>query len=141
MDYGPLIMLTPEQELRLIGGGDSPDHYHSSDREPTIDALRRLQQLEIVVTVTAAMNMATDTNSRNRNADIVRCDTTAGAFAVTLPDAKSTGRRVTISRVAGGNNVTVAAQGGETVQGTTTLSSSFSPHTFKDMSATAWEEV
>lgn len=25
-------MLTPEQEFRLTRGGDSPDHYHSSDR-------------------------------------------------------------------------------------------------------------
>lgn len=134
-------MLTPEQIARLTGGGECPDHWHPQDREPTIDTLRRLQQLEIVVTVTAALNMQTDSNSRNRNADIVRCDTTAGAFAVTLPKSLGNGRRVTISRVAGANNVTVSAQGGETVSGTTTLSSSFAPRTFKAISTLAWEEV
>ena len=133
--------MTPDQESRLTGGGDSPDHYHSQDRTPTIDTLRQLQYLEIVTTITAALNMETDTDSKKRNTDYLRCDATGGIFTVTLPKAKASGRRITLSRVASANTVTIAAQGGETVSGTTTLTANFTPRTYKAVSATAWEEV
>lgn len=130
---------TEEQIAWLTGGGDCPLHYHSFDQVPTSDTLRRLQQLERIVSVTASTNMATDATAKD--ADYIRVDSTAGATTITLPNAKNNGRRTTVSRVAGGNNVIIAAQGGETVNGTTTISSSFAPHTFKAVSSTEWEEV
>ena len=143
MDHGAIMPLTEEQIQRLQNEAENFDHYHPSDRQPTLDTLRALQSLEVVVTVTSALDMSTDTDSRKRNADIVRVDTTGGPVTVTLPFALSSGRRVTVTRVAGANNVTVASQAAETVNGAASvaISSSFTPRTFKDMSATTWEDV
>ena len=131
--------LTEEQLAQLLLGGDCPLHYHSSDKTPTSDTVRRLQQLERVVSVSVATNMAT--NASAKDADYVRVDSTAGSTTITLPFAKNNGRRATVSRVAGANNVIIAAQSGEAVSGTTTINTSFAPRTFKAISATSWEEV
>lgn len=134
-------MIDDFQASQLVSGGDCPLHWHSVDQQPSLDTLRRLQQLEVVVSVSAAMNMATDSNTRNRDANYVRVDSTSGTRTITLPAAKNNGRRVTIARVAGANTVTVAAQAGETVSGTTSITTTFAPVTFKAISTTAWEQV
>lgn len=131
--------LTEEQMAYLAGGGDCPLHFHTYDQVPTVDTLRRLQQLERVVSVSATTDMATSTSAKY--ADYLRVDATSVSPTITLPNAKNNGRRITISRVAGANSVIIAAQGGETVSGTTTISSSFAPRTYKAVSSTAWEEV
>jgi hypothetical protein len=53
---------------------------------------------------------------------VVLADATSGAFAVTLPTAvDNTGRQFTIKRINGGsNNVTLAAAGGQTIDGAST---------------------
>lgn len=133
-------MLDPSQEAYLIGGGDCPLHWHSSPAS-NLDDLRRLQQLEIVASVSATTDMATTSDTKTRNADYLRVDATSGTRTITLPNAYASGRRITVSRVAGANPVTVAAQSGEAVRGTTSITTSFSPHTFKAISETEWEEV
>lgn len=133
-------MIDAFQEAMLTSGGDCPLHWHSS---PTtdLDDLRRLQQLEIVANVSATTDMATVSDTKVKNADYLRVDATSGTRTITLPNAYASGRRITVSRVAGANTVTVSAQSGETVQGTTSITASFAPHTFKAISETEWEEV
>lgn len=131
--------LTEEQLAYLTGGGDCPLHFHTYDQVPTSDTLRRLQQLERIVSVSATTDLATSTTAKE--VDYLRVDATSVTPTITLPFAKNNGRRVTISRVAGANSVIIAAQSGQTVSGTTTISSSFAPRTYKAVSATAWEEV
>jgi len=53
---------------------------------------------------------------------VVMADSTAGAITLTLPAAASVpGRVVTVKRVAGGNNVTVQADGADTLDGGTNV--------------------
>lgn len=46
-------MLSPEQESRLTSGGDSPDHWHSTDRLRVHSDIGALEALENVVTPTS----------------------------------------------------------------------------------------
>ncbi len=131
--------LSEEQLAYLTRGGDCPLHFHTYDQVPTVDTLRRLQQLERVVTVTASTDLATSTEAKE--VDYLRVDATSVSPTITLPYANNNGRRITVSRVLGANSVIIAAQGGETVSGTTTISSSFAPRTYKAVSELAWEEV
>lgn len=43
-------MLTPDQERRLVGGGDCHDHFHSTDRVRVYSDIAALQKLESVRT-------------------------------------------------------------------------------------------
>lgn len=98
------------------------------------DSLLYLYQLEKETTVTAA------TYTVRTADDVVLCDTTSNAITITLPLAIN-GRRLTVLRIAGGNNVTVAAAGSNTVNGAASVvvSSSYSPLRLKANAArTGW---
>ena len=49
--------------------------------------------------------------------ELVQVDTTSGSVTITLPVVSNSGEQVTISKVAGGNDVTVSPQGGSTING------------------------
>ncbi len=50
------------------------------------------------------------------------CDTTAGGFTITLPSAEAyAGRVITIKKMVAANTLTVAAGGGDTIDGSASL--------------------
>jgi hypothetical protein len=115
-------------ELELVSGRDTALHSHSFDRVPTQDTLEALSSVEKVRTVTA-------TGSASLSDDILRVDTTAGTVTLTLPVPRN-GKRFTMSRVAGGNNVTVQGASG-LINGaaTATISANYTPLRLKAVGA------
>ncbi len=104
-------MLLQDQELRLVSGGDCPDHNHSYDRTPTHDFLVGLQGIASVAPTTGNVTLGD-------NDDHVLVDTTAGTVTVTLPRATS-GREYEVTKVTAPNSVNVVPSGTDTVLGTT----------------------
>jgi len=94
--------------------------------DETQDVLHRLNQLEGEVLVTAAAYTV-----RERD-DIIVCNTTSNAITITLPRATN-GKRLTLLRSAGGNNVTVSPVGSDTINGaaSATISASYAPLVLK----------
>lgn len=136
-------MLTPEQEARLTGGGDCPDHYHSSDKRMDLSSLQELQALEVVITVSGDIDLQTDTSvTASQVASFIRCEASS-PLEVKLRKARGTGQKVTISRVSGSSVVSVLAQSGDTINGVSSvsISSSYAPRRFKDMGPNIWEEI
>ncbi len=111
----------------LVGGMDCSLHYHSSDRVPTHDTLKRLQQLKNVISVSSHYTAL-------KKDDIILVDTTSSGITVTLPLA-SNGIEFTIIRIAGANSVTVARSGSDTINGAASvnITSTNAPQTFKAM--------
>lgn len=122
--------MTPNHEFQLVSGGETTLHSHP--HTVTADQYHRMQELERVANVTS--NYAA-----GRDDDIIFVNTTGGAVTITLPLANA-GQHVIISRVSGGNNVTVSAQSGETVNGAAsqTISSSFTPLRLKAVSGVGY---
>lgn len=83
-----------------------------------------LEQLEKETSVTFAMTPYAVVSAD----DILLCNTSGGAITVTLPLA-ARGRRLTILRTTGANNVTVNPSGSDTINGdaSATVSSSYAP--------------
>ena len=73
---------------------------------------------------------------------LILADSTGGALTVTLPLAATmTGRVVTVKRVnGGGNNVTIARSGSDTLDGATslTLSSQYQSYTLQSDGSAGW---
>ena len=72
-------MLDPVQESSLVSGGDSTDHWHSSDRVPTHATVQRLQQLLKQTTVSGSYTVV-DAD------DIILCPTGA---TIVFPRARN----------------------------------------------------
>jgi len=70
----------------LTGGGDSFDHYHSSDRTPTHDTLQRLHELDTKRTV------STDPYTVQSSDDILLCQ----GGTVNFPASKGNGREIEV---------------------------------------------
>lgn len=102
---------------------DNLEHYHTSDRFPTRDSLLWSWSLERAITVT-------DDHTVGDNEDIIVCDFST-LKTVTLPLARN-GRYCAIIKT-GSGNVTVAASGSETVNGSAsiTISTSYAGVRFK----------
>lgn len=83
-----------------------------------------LEQLEKETPVTFAMTPYTVATAD----DILLCNTSGGAITVTLPPA-GRGRRLTILRITGANNVTVNPSGSDTIDGaaSATVTASYTP--------------
>ena len=96
----------------LTNGRDNTLHSHSYDRRITHKSLDDLQAIEKVTNVTT-------TYAASYQDDYILCDTTGGAFTVTLLPSKMQ-KEVTIIRVKGAGNVTVAATGPDTINGAAT---------------------
>lgn len=98
-----------------------PPTYESKESYGMQGWFRRIfqqfKQLTAIVNVTTTYTVAD-------NVFYVRADATAGAFTVTLPAASSNeGRMLAVCKIdAGGNAVTVAASGSDTIQGSATIS-------------------
>lgn len=73
--------LTPDQYASLVGGGDSPLHYHANDRTPNNDTLKGLAGAYKSKTVTAGTTVLTGAE------DYIIADTTSGNVLLTLPSA------------------------------------------------------
>ena len=118
----------------LFNRGDFQDHYHASDRSPTHDTIVGFQQNENTKSITS--NYAASYND-----DYLFVDSTAGIVTITLPAAKS--RVLTVSRVAGGNNVVLSRSGADTINGGTTLTitTSHTPVRLKQRAGIGYEQV
>lgn len=119
-------VLTPEQLVALIGGGECFLHNHPNTI--TLDQLHRMYQLEVVV-------WADQDYTCRAQDDFVFVDSTAGPITITLHPADY-GQHITISRIKGTNPVTVAAAAGETVnlQPSITITTDFTPRRLKALS-------
>lgn len=95
----------------------------------TVEGLSRdsrlwMEQLEKETTVTFAMTPYSVATAD----DILLCNTSGGAITVTLP-AAARGRRLTLLRTTGANNVTVNPAGSDTINGaaSATITASYTP--------------
>lgn len=95
------------QELpnSLTGGGDSFDHYHSSDRAPTHDTLQRLHQLDTKRTI------STSTYTVVEQDDILLCSV---ATTITMPASKANGREIEVV-MTGVYPISITLAGSDTV--------------------------
>lgn len=109
------------EEIEVFGG-DRKDHYHNSDRFPSRDSRLWQDSQETLVSVTATYTLLPKD-------DWLLVDTTAGAVTITIP-APRNGRKFTIIRTAGTNDITVS---GATINGTAsfTISTTNLPVSFK----------
>lgn len=118
------------EEIEVFGG-DRKDHYHNSDRFPSRDSRLWQDSQETLVSVTAAYTLLPKD-------DWLLVDTTAGAVTITIP-APRNGRKFTIIRTAGTNDITVS---GATINGAAsfTISTTNLPVSFKAGTSTyyAW---
>jgi len=107
-------------DLKVVG--DDVSHYHQSDRFPSRDSRLWQDSQETVTSVTSAYTLAAKD-------DWLLVDTTAGAVTITIP-APRNGRKFSIIRTAGANDVTVS---GATINGAAsfTISTSYIPVSFK----------
>ncbi len=103
-------MLSPDQERRLVGGGDSHDHFHSTDRIRVHDDIAALQKLANVSTPpTGAYSVAaTD--------DFILADN-AGPYQ--LPKAKN--GRVIEFVMTTDTSVTIDLYSGDAIHGETSI--------------------
>lgn len=106
------LMFKPDQRAASLEGSVHPDFY------------RWLLELSIT---TRLIGTADKTSAYNaRPGEVVLCDPTSGAFTVTLPLAKDCiGQRIIVKNNSASNNdITVAVQSGDTIDGgsTTTVS-------------------
>lgn len=124
--------MTPQQERELTGGGITSLHSH--EYLITADDLRRMHELEKIVWPNTNYTVTQED-------DIVFVDAT-NPVTVTLPKALG-GKRISISRVVGASNVTIAAAVGETVNGAASIiiNTSFQPHRLKAVKGTGFYEV
>jgi hypothetical protein len=100
--------MIPESYLsQLVSGGEINLHTHP--HTVTNDQRQRMQQLENVEFVSANW-------SATRESDFIFVDSTSGAVAITLPEARA-GQHITVSRTAGANNVTLLPTGTDTING------------------------
>ncbi|GIX04970.1 MAG: hypothetical protein KatS3mg114_0839 [Planctomycetaceae bacterium] len=78
--------------------------------------------LEVAGPIATAVATKTTNYSVTSTDSVLLCDATSGALTVTLPTAAGiTGRQYSIKRISSGaNTVTVAAQSGQTIDGTAT---------------------
>ncbi len=97
--------------LSLTGGGDSFDHYHSSDRTPTHDTLQRLHQLDTKRTVAVSPYTVVEQD------DILLCSI---GGTVNFPASKGNGREIEVIMISVGA-VTVVLAGADTVCGETSV--------------------
>ena len=106
-------MLTIEQESRLTSGGDSPDHWHSSDRQRSHSDLETLQGLTIVKSFTA-------TGDIPYGVDIAMVDTTSASVTMALPVARS-GLEIEVVKTVASNTLQIDTSGADTVFGETSV--------------------
>ena len=59
----------------------------------------------------------THTETATSGEVIILCDTTSGGFTVNLPSAVSNTAKITIKKIAGSNNLTIDANGSQTIDG------------------------
>lgn len=128
-------MLTPEQEVALLGGGDCVLHYHAQDQQCTHDQLQQLEASENVRTMTIAGNVA-------YKDDIILLNSTAGAFAAYLPIARG-GKRLIFTRVAGSGTITLTASSPETINGAAScaVSANYTPVRLKAIKGVGWVTI
>lgn len=91
----------------LTGGGDSFDHYHSTDRIPTHDTLQQIHQLDTKRTVSTATYTVVEQD------DILLCSVNS---VVSFPASKANGREIEVV-MTGGNALTVDLAGSDTIFG------------------------
>ena len=104
---------------------DNQEHYHASDRFPSRDTLLWLNSLEKVRNVSTNYTVVNDD-------DYIIVDTTSGNRTVTLPPARN-GRKLVISEFTGSNSLTVYPNGTEKINGASSLVTTNTTKTFKDI--------
>jgi hypothetical protein len=133
------VTFSAEQEFELIGGKDNTLHSHAFDRTPTHSTLDGLQVLQNAKKITAATYTALVSD------DFILVDSTAAPVTITLPYSNA-GKELTVVRVAGANNVTIArVSASDTVNGgaTVVIAASFVPVHLKAFKALSlgWVQV
>lgn len=125
-------MISERDAAALTGGGTTDLHSHPV--LITSDDLRRMHELEKVVWPSTNYTVTQED-------DVVFVDGT-NPVTITLPTALG-GKRLSISRVVGASNVTIAAAVGETVNGAASIviNTSFAPHRLKAVKGVGFYEV
>ena len=123
------MSLTTDQEQRLVGGGDCPDHFHMTDRLRTHADVVALDALEDFVQITTNFTFA------RKMFEYVLADATTGNIALVLPDAMMK-MRVAVVKTTAANTVTVSAPGTATINGAATypMTAAYAKATFKAIS-------
>jgi len=103
--------MTPSQEASLTGGGDSFDHWHSSDRQPTQDFLQGLGSVAKQVFVSG------DTVLTGQE-DFLAVDTQTGNITITMPRAIN-GLEIEIMKLVPANTIFIIPDGTDTIFTTT----------------------
>ena len=98
------------QEQLLVGGGDTFLHYHLADRATNAGLQSDLRQSAIASASYAAQQFD----------DILVCDTTSAAIAITLPPARN-GKELIVVFNAGTNAITITPNSGDTIESTASL--------------------
>ena len=106
-------MLTARQESTLTSGGDSFDHWHSSDRIKSHDDISAYQRLANVNAVSSDFTATTNT-------DFVIVDTSLGNIAVTLPPALN-GKEIEVMKNAAANTLYIRPASLNLILGATEL--------------------
>lgn len=129
------MALSDNEVTALTGGMDTSLHSHSFDRAMTHASLDEIQALEkfVVVTVNYTVTYLLD---------FVLVDSTAGVVTVTLPFSKGQ-KEITVVRIAGANNVVIAAAATDTVNGaaTATIVASYTPRHLKAFKGYGWVQI
>ena len=101
----------------------------------TQDQLHQLDEVERVRRVSSSQNLTYDD-------DIILLDSTSGTLSIAIPLARG-GKRLTLIRTSGANNVTLSRSGTDTINGATslTISSNYSPVRLKALQGTGWVTV
>lgn len=120
------MAITPDQEQRLVSGGDCPDHFHTTDRLRTHNDLVALSSLEDSISITGNYTFG------KKIVEYVLADTSLNNISLVLPDAKKM-MKVTAVKMSALNTITVTAPNSVTINGVPSyaMNASYEVATFK----------